>query len=320
MLNPKINTKICQICQKPAENKHFYKEHKIKMADYYEQYFPKKDLLTGEIIKFENLHNYESADFLTKENLKTWLSKSNTEEIKSYLQNILITRKEQKNLIYAPTQVELRSLFNFPSIITYNKFFGNYYRFCESLGFKSRGFRNVLIGNKIKIDNRFNSPFDDFSIFCDTREQKVLNIDYPIEIQTLPYGDYCFCKPKLSEFIYIERKSLTDLISSFTSQISRLRNELIRVKENNAYLFILVEASLSKCLSFNELSEINRKIRVTPEFLFHNIRNIIQEFPCCQFGFVQDRSEAAKFVKLILLSGGLFKNIDFQLFYDKKMF
>jgi len=73
--------------------------------------------------------------------------------------------KEQKQLKYIPTQVELRSLSGFPSIITYNKFFGNYYEFALTLGFQSRGFKNVPKDTKITLNNKFNDPFNDYSIF-----------------------------------------------------------------------------------------------------------------------------------------------------------
>ena len=61
----------CKICNlENPEPSHFWKTHKLKESDYYIQYYPKKDLLTGEILLFKDRDSYLLMDFLNKNNKK----------------------------------------------------------------------------------------------------------------------------------------------------------------------------------------------------------------------------------------------------------
>lgn len=315
MFNPKLNTLICQICGEALlDQKHFYLKHKIKQAEYYQNRFPRHDLLTNETLPFKDLEHYKTLDFLNKNNLKEWLKISKIDEVKLYLKEIIQARKIEKSLVYIPTQVELRSLPNFPSIITFNKIFGDYYKFCEELGFKSRGFINPTK----KIPHVREDPFGESPvILIDTREQNWLKLQLEFEIATLTYGDYCLKNSKYK--IFIERKGLTDAISSFTLNRERFENELKRATEDNAYLVVLVEDSLSNMLSFNHLPWVSKKIKLSPEFVLHNIRELIQQYQNCQFIFVPGRKIAVKLVEKILLSQNLARMCDLQLLFDTKV-
>lgn len=48
----------CQICNAPFDSEkklHFHlKSHRITLANYYQNYYPRKDKLTGEFIQFKN--------------------------------------------------------------------------------------------------------------------------------------------------------------------------------------------------------------------------------------------------------------------------
>src|SRR5437879_2123446 len=101
---------ICKICnQKTGERRHFWLEHKIKEKDYYLKYEPKFDLLTKEIIDFKNPEQYESTDFTDKRHLKKYLENHDKEEGLNYCKNWLLRRKNNKSLIYSPSNFEVRS-------------------------------------------------------------------------------------------------------------------------------------------------------------------------------------------------------------------
>lgn len=90
-------------------------------------------------------------------------------------------------------------------------------------------------------------------ILIDTREQKKLEFNHifisEVKKQKLLVGDYMvefsdgFIPP-----ISIERKSLGDLVGSLSKGYKRFRKEIIRAKENNIQLVILIEASMTKVL------------------------------------------------------------------------
>ena len=87
-------------------------------------------------------------------------------EAKEYCRELLISRKEKKDLIFAPTQVELRTLM-MPPVQVYNSFFDNYYKLCEEVGLISRYKKPE---DKISVKNQSSSK-----IYVDTREQKPLD-------------------------------------------------------------------------------------------------------------------------------------------------
>ena len=90
----------CLICKKSFgldKELHMHlRSHGIRMAEYYQKYFPRKDLHDGEIIKFKNKEYYFSRDFNTKTNLKSWLKKQNEEKKKEYCSNLIRKRIEEK--------------------------------------------------------------------------------------------------------------------------------------------------------------------------------------------------------------------------------
>ena len=129
-----------------------------------------------------------------------WLDTLPEEEARKYLKDLLLKRKEKKNLIYSPCQVELRTIFN-PSIITYEKKFPDYYKLCKSLGFKNK-YKNLK--NQITAANRKD---EDLKIYVDTREQLPLKFNIASESKALKFGDYALSDKSLTCNCYIERKS-----------------------------------------------------------------------------------------------------------------
>ena len=304
----------CQICGKEFDNdaslhKHL-KAHKLRMAEYYQQCYPRHNLYDGKLIKFKNKEYYFSTDFNSRTNLKMWLKEAPEEDSKKYCIDLLKARKTAKNLIYAPTQVELRTLM-LPPIHYYNLLFDDYYKLCEKMGFQNKhsSFGEIITGATYSKDN--------YKIYVDTREQLPLELDWPSESKGLKVGDYALSDSEVTCNCHIERKSLSDFISTLSvKHFDRFEREILRAEELGIYLVILVEDTLNNALSFRYLPYISKKIKVTPEFIFRNVRQLTQKYPHIQFLFVKDRDESARVIKKIFFSGCLYKKVDLQLAYD----
>ena len=79
----------------------------LNKEKYYHKYFPRKDLLTGEVINFKSKDQYLNSDFNDKNNMKKWLRDQPSEKAKEYCKELLIKRKDSKNLIYSPIHLLL---------------------------------------------------------------------------------------------------------------------------------------------------------------------------------------------------------------------
>jgi len=313
----------CNVCKKEFEeerNLHFHiKAHKLSIGDYYQTQFPRHDLHTKEIIKFKNKEQYFSTDFNNKRNLKSWLKKASLEKAREYCKGLLIKRKRDKGLEYTPTEVELRTLLA-PPISYYQIIFEDYYKLCEDIGLKNKlsPFPPKDSDGKIKFKEEFNKKH---LIYIDSREQNPLKIkDFPTEVKGLKFGDYCLNDKEKTGNCYIERKSVPDLIGTLSAGLERFENEIKRAEEQDAYMVILVERKLAECLAFNRLPYVYQKnTRVTPDFIFHNVRELIQKFSHIQFLFVDGRVECVRIVKKLLLTQILKTKFDLQLAYDLKL-
>jgi hypothetical protein len=262
---------ICKVDGKEFKDEkslHFaLRGYGLNKEKYYHTYYPKKDLLTGETINFKTKDQYLNSDFNDKNNMKKWLKEQSLDKAQEYCKNLLIKRKKDKNLIYSPTQIELRTIMS-PSIIFYNKIFNDYYDICSSIGLE----------NKFIHPNNITSQFQNKlttkdTIYVDTREQSWLKFDIPFEIKTLSFGDYSCSNENCN--CYIERKSLSDFISTLSvKNFDRFKNEIEKAQKNNSYLIVIVEEKLASALSFQYLPHISKKIKATPEYIFHNVRSL----------------------------------------------
>jgi hypothetical protein len=278
------------------------------MVEYYQTYEPRRDLLTGELINFKNKDYYFSNDFNNKNSMKKWLGQQTPEVQKEYLKKLLLQRKEKHKLIYAPTEVELRSITS-PPIPYYHKLFLDYYKLCSEIGLK--------IKYEYPRQELKSSIVEGFKIFIDTREQMPLIIDYETEIKGLKFGDYAI--NDLENKCYIERKSISDFIGTMSGGFERFCREIERSVAAEANLIVLVERPLQECLSFQYLNYVSKKIKVTPEFVFFNVRELIQKYSNVQFLFVDGREECVRVMKKIFFSKGDYKKYDLQLMYDLKL-
>jgi hypothetical protein len=307
---------ICKIDGKEFKDEkslHFaLKGYGLNKVKYYQTYYERRDLLTGELINFKTKEQYLNSDFNDKNNMKKWLKNQPLDKAQQYCKELLVKRKENKNLTYSPSQIELRTIMA-PSILFYNKIFKDYYDLCSSIGLENKFIHPNLIEDHFakKLTERN-------TIYIDTREQSWLKFDIPFEIKTLPYGDYscnnnnCDC--------YIERKSLSDFISTLSvKNYERFKNEIQKAKRNNAYIIVMIEEKLSDALSFPYLPHVSKKIKATPEYIFHNVRELLQEYNNLQFLFVDGRKEMTRIIEAIFASKCFYKKIDLQLAYDMKV-
>ena len=299
----------CKICGIETEdNKHYWKGHKIKMADYFVQYHNRRDLLTNEPIPFKSQEQYLLTDFLDKNNLRDWLKKQGPYEASEYCKKLLLRRKEQKDLKYTMSQVELRSLPSFPNLNYLDGLFPDgYYKTCEDLGFINK-FKKLDKEIICEID------VDDF-IKIDTREQSFLRMPGKFEIATLNYGDYFLSDFDKSGRIVIERKSLPDLIGSVGRNYDRFDQEIARAEKDGAYVFVLVEEKINKSLNFSSLPYI-KNVKATEEFIFFKMRQLIQKFTNLQFVFCNGRPHMISLIEKLLHRKGEFKKYDVQLLVD----
>ena len=284
----------------------------LNKEKYYHTYYPKKDLLTGETINFKTKDQYLNSDFNDKNNMKKWLKEQPLDKAQEYCKNLLIKRKKDKNLIYSPTQIELRTIMS-PSIIFYNKIFDDYYDTCSSIGLENKFIHPNNITSQFK-----NKLTTKDTIYVDTREQSWLKFDIPFEIKTLSFGDYSCSNENCN--CYIERKSLSDFISTLSvKNFDRFKNEIEKAQKNNSYLIVIIEEKLASALSFQYLPHISKKIKATPEYIFHNVRSLIQEYSNLQFLFVDGRNEMKRAIESIFASKCFYSRVDLQLAYDMKL-
>lgn len=305
----KIN---CKICLKLFDNesslhKHL-KVHKIFVHDYYHKFFPRYDKFDKKIIQFKDKEFYLFSDFNSKDNLIQWLKIVTKDEARDYCINYLKQRKISKNLKYALSQVELRSIL-MPGMKFLNELFGNYYVECKNLGF-------IVKFNSIY----FNKPLKQFNknhlIYIDSREQHPLTFSISTKISALKFGDYKLNDEASSYNLIIERKSVADLFNTMTSGIIRFKKELDKCKEADAYMVIVIENGLETSKNYSSVLKKIAHVNISSEFVFHNIRDIIQSYPNVQFLFVNDRKEASRIIEILFKCDGQFKDIDLQYAYD----
>jgi ERCC4-type nuclease len=292
------------------ESLHKYlRKLKVKQETYYTQYHARKDKLTGEPIVFKNVDQYLNSEFNSKDNLKKWLNQDlvgGREWAIAWLKK----RKEEKNLVYPPMQVELRSLVC-PTMHYYNHV-GRYHEICDELGYKVRT-NGTLELHALPRDAK---------IIIDTREQHPLKFSVPTESNKLNCGDYGLDYAH-DNGIYIERKSLGDFVGTLSaretnkgdSNFMRFIRELERAKELGHYVIMVVEENLDTALNGGGISYG----RVSSEHIFYNLRRLLHEFNNFQTLFVNNRAQAAKAIEVILAAGESVKNVDLQYLFESKI-
>ena len=76
----------CKACDKEFENERqlhaHLKSHGMRMAEYYQRYYPRYDKHDGKIIKFKNKKYYFNTNFNSRTNLRMFLKGLPEEEAK----------------------------------------------------------------------------------------------------------------------------------------------------------------------------------------------------------------------------------------------
>ena len=288
------------------------RSHKIKIADYYFKHFPRFDKFDKTPIDFKNKEFYFGHDFNNRSNFRRWFLKQANPTLRNYCIDFLLRRKGEKKIIYAPCQVELRSL-QCPSILGFNRIFSDsdYYKVVSGLGFLVQ-YESPHLAYPEELDY---NPKDGI-IWIDTREQRPLNFTIPSQLAALPVGDYAFGVESSKSEIVVERKSVDDFINSFGADFERIHKEFIRGTSIGKYIIVVIECDLKYVLTFNFLPNTSYKMKVTPEFVFHNVRVCCQEFPNVQFLFVKNRTEASRIIQKVLVSKDNLVKFDLQLMHD----
>lgn len=301
---------ICQECHlsfNSLKSLHLHlRQHKISQAYYYQKHFPRFDKFNGSMIKFKNLDFYLNNDFNCRENSIRWLKSVSKQEAKEYILNFLVTRKRKKELKFFPSQVELKSL-PIAGIKLINDIWEDY----RTVADMTELFIRFPLQNFSGTWKKFHKKH---KIIIDTREQKPLSFSIPTLIDTIPFGDYILNDMKFSHNCYVERKSLGDFYSTMSMGIERFIKEIEKAQHD--YLIVIIEEPMEEVYQFTQRYQVAGKTRISPEFVLHNMRDIMQKYNYVQFLFVKNRIEAARIIERIFCSNGQYKQIDLQFQYD----
>lgn len=308
-------THSCIICgEQNVAGSHFKNQHKLKISEYYERHEPKFDRLTGEQIKYVTYSKYLETEFTNKNNAKKWLKEQNQEIRDNYILSVLGKRSERKQLLYAPSEIELYTSNTLPS----RKFLDTICDFdalCDSLNLLQR-FKPH--SEEIVCDKKYQD--EKYWINIDPREQKPFKPKYPVQIKKLDFGDYSLSHPEETGDIFVERKSLIDLVCTLSGGYSRFEAEIIRAKQAKSYIIVLVEGPLAKLFALERLPQLrNTKIKASSEYITYQIRSLMERFNNLNFVFADGRKDAAQILFKLLFSNGICKDIDVQLAKQNKL-
>ena len=236
----------CSVCGESAKSlaslhRHISTKHKLSQSDYYHQFSPRYDLHTGDLIVYKDRNQYFSTDFNDRESFLDWLADHYKEEkTKEYCITKIRERMTRKTISALPSQVSLKSIM-LPSINGFEKIYGNIESFVKGMG---------LCEVDLKYDYLMEPVFKGgvMEICIDTREQDPLPVRG--KIQKLSVGDYVPNKDFYAD-VYIDRKSLPDLVGTLTSGYDMVVREIERAKEMEFYLVFLVEDLFSSALNYS---------------------------------------------------------------------
>lgn len=315
-MNPDSLT--CKVCTKSfsslkGKHLHISKLHDMSLKKYYKTFYPKFSLLYKKPIPFKNINQYQSTDFVNRDELIEWSLKSNQKEVKDYLIKILKDRKEDKKIKFSLSEIELE-LCDFPTIDVYKKVFGSYSHLCKEIGFENHLNKNIPSDFFDFEDNPHLNP-EEMRIFVDTREQKPINF-INSELMKLDFGDYTAASPYY-DYTYIDRKSEQDFKSTLSGKnFERFKRELDRSREFDSYVFVVVESDIDKIKKNNLFSPHKSKL----PYIWHNLKELCQDYKdCCQFVFAGNRNGLKKIIPKILLYGKQLWKVDLQYFINKQI-
>lgn len=276
------------------------------LANYYQKFYPKTDLYSGKPLVFKNLEDYQQRDFNTKENLCLWTQNNPQEVVEDYILNLFEKRAERKQTFVFPSHIELKGLFA-PSWFGLISIFKNKERVVEEIGKKFTFKYNYLDIPKFSSQEPL--------IFIDTREQFPLPFENT-KVMKLSCGDYTAGGDLFSD-VFIERKSLSDLISTLSAGKERFLKELDRAKNLGYYIVVLIEDSFENLKKVNPSNSFNQKI--TGKYIVAVIRQITVLYPNVQFVFANDRKGSKRIATKIFQMKEKVKEFDLEFLKDFNM-
>lgn len=275
------------------------KVHKMSLPDYYCHYYPRRDLLSGERLAFKFFDDYFSSYFSSKRNMDLWLEKTNVDIKKPVILEMLQSKISKKSITIAPNEVELYCL-NLPSIREYKKCFNSYSSVVE--------LTNLSDGLFQKIPQEFYKDFSNTRICVDTREKKPLCFP-SATAHKLDIGDYGVIGDDFN-YTFADRKSFQDFCGTMVGDnYERFRREIIRCKEQNCYLWVVIEAKLSDA----EITNNRLAHKANLGYVFHQMRVLRHEFKdSLQFVFSGGREQSQDLIPRLLCLGKKLWNVDMQ--------
>ena len=286
------------------------KAHGMNMAEYYTKHYPRRNKLTGGLLPFKNKNDYFGSDFSSRSQLLKWCETAQESEVRQYIIDKLHQRVKDRELKRGPTHNELK-ISGLPSVDFYIKHFGSYSSACEKVGVEPIFFK--------RLPDEFWQILPDIKIFIDTREQQPLFFDKS-ESMKLDFGDYTAAGDDYN-YTYIDRKSGNDFISTLSLRnLERFRAELVRARDLDSYLFVVIESSLDQLYSYIKSAQRNKfgPQKTNLKFIYHNMRELSHEFAGhCQFVFTGSREKSEDIIKRILYYGPTLWNVDLQYYIDK---
>lgn len=298
----------CRICNKDFDSERglhgHLKQHCVTMAEYYTEYFPRKNKLTGDPLPFKNKKDYFSKDFSSRAQLLKWCGRAGKEELGEYALKMLRQRVESKGLKRAPSHLELK-ISELPDVDSFVRAFGSYTSACNLVGVPP------LFGKRLP-ESFLSEETEGLKVFIDTREQKPLVFSRS-ERMKLDFGDYTAAGDDYS-YTYIDRKSAGDFVSTLSlNNLNRFKREVSRARELDCYLFVLVESDLEKIYKRNKWGPHSSNLR----FIYHNMREVSHQFAdSCQFVFTGSRENSEFLIPKILKCGLDLWGVDLQYYID----
>ena len=285
-----------------ALHTHIARRLKTRIKDYYQKFFPRKDLLTGDSIEFKDKVHYFSSLFNSRKNLIEFLTTTPSQEV---IAEVIKLRAELKSLKLAPSTVEARtSVLPSPALVA--KLGYDYNQICQNLGLVTRYRYDcvpVMRGGEM-------------GVVVDTREQKPLELDAECVRSKLDFGDYV--STTHYHKVFIERKSMSDFCVTLSSGYQRLHREIARANNMSAYLIICIEGKFSDLELIGNTAETIH-VGANPELFGARVREICQQYEHVQFVFADSRQRMTKVVESIFRMGEMAKQLDLQYCFDMKI-
>lgn len=304
---------VCKICgQEFKETKSLHghlKKHNYYVADYYVEFYARKNKLTGDFLPFKDVESYFNKDFVTRIQMNKWLKQVPENEAKEYIKSQISNRVCQKNREYLPFQIELENCF-LPKMDTIKEIFGSYGEFAKTIGVPP-------LFDKGLIPNFFSGELSsDLEILIDTREQKPLSFDFSSKSSKLSFGDYTLSGDHYN-YTFVDRKSGNDFCGTMVGKnLERFRRELKLTQDMDSYMFVVIESSVSKIIKWQK----KFKRKNTIDYILKNLRDVTYDFPRrCQFVFADNRNFSQFLIPRLLFHGSKVWRTDMQYFVDKEL-